>query len=125
GDVDGHRAGLLAKVLRPLAGHIKPAAKKALLEAAVKKLEEGDAGWEPTLQVARELDGEAVADGLRALAAKLRRAKKKDKELAVLTLLSKQESASDDDRYRLASVELLQGRKDTNPAARQRDPALK
>lgn len=124
-DVDAHRAALIARVLRPLSAVIKPAAKKAVIEAAVQKLGAGDPGWEPTLQVARELDGEAVADGLRALASKLRKAKKRDKELAVLTLLCKHEGASDDDRYRLASAELQDSRKDTNPAARQRDPALK
>lgn len=122
---DGYRAGLIAKVLRPLAGDMKAAAKKAVIDAAVKKLEQGDASWEPTLQVARELDGGAVAEGLRALAQKLRKAKKKDKELAVLTLLCKHDGASDDDRYRLASAELSGSRKDTNPAARQRDPSLK
>ncbi len=122
---DGHRAGLIAKVLRPLAGEIKPAAKRAITGAAVAKLEQGDPGWEPTLQVARDLDGEAVAEGLRALASKLRKAKKREKEIAVLTLLCKHERASDEDRYRLASAELTQSRRDTSPAARQRDPSLR
>jgi HEAT repeat protein len=122
---DSFRGGLVAKVLKPLTGHVKPAAKKAIIDAAVKKLGDGDDGWEPTLSIARDLDAKKTSEGLRALAAKLRKSKKKDKEIAVLTLLCKHEGAVDDDRFRLATAELAQSRRDTQPGARARDPALK
>jgi HEAT repeat protein len=119
------RGGLMAKVLKPMTSKIKPATKKQIIDAAIKKLGDGDDSWEPTLSIARDLDAKKTAEGLRALAAKLRKSKKKDKEIAVLTLLCKHEGAEDDDRFRLATAELLQSRKDTQPHARARDPALK
>lgn len=122
---DSFRGGLIARVLRPLVGEIKPAAKKAILEAAPKKLGAGDDAWEPILQIARVLDDKKTAEGLRALAQRLKRSKKTDKEIAVLTLLYKSEHSTDDDRFRLAAAELQKSRRDTQPGARARDPSLK
>jgi HEAT repeat protein len=123
---DNHRAEQMMKVLKPLVAKLKPAAKKSIIAACVEKLQKGTPGWEPALQVARDADAKGTAEGLRGLAAKLRRSKnKEDKEISVLTLLCKMDEATADDRFRLAVAELGQSRRDTTPGYRSRDPALK
>jgi hypothetical protein len=45
--------------------------------------------------------------------------------MMVARVLCQSEQAKNEDRFRLAVLELKQGRSDTHPAARTRDPALK
>src|SRR6202023_1249159 len=48
-----------------------------------------------------------------------------DKALTVMRLLVRSDRATDDDRYGLASLELARGPRDTRPAARAGDEALR
>ena len=117
-------AKLLARAAKDDKKLIKPAQKKQIAQETIKRLKDGSAGWEALIQVARETDSEAIADGLRDLAQKQKRAKKIDKAISTLTLLKKTEGATPDDGYKLASLLLLQSRQDTSPTARSRDSAL-
>ena len=99
-DVD--RGWILRNVLRPIAGKVPPAARKQLLEIAMKRLGDGERRWEALLDVVRDADPDAVADALRALAAKLRKSGTVDKSLTVMRLLCRSERATDEDRYALA-----------------------
>jgi hypothetical protein len=76
--------------------------------------------------VARDADADAVAEGLRALAQKLRRASgKEERARSVYQILCKSDRASDDDRYAYASLELSKSNLDTRPASRAGDESLR
>ena len=121
---DADRAWILRNVLRPSAKKLKPAARKQLLDDALKKLAAGERGWEARLDVARDGDTKGTAEALRELAQKLAK-KTPERARAVLGLLSRSEHATDDDQYRLASLELAQSRLDTSLTSRVNDEALK
>jgi hypothetical protein len=122
-DVD--RAWMLRNVLRPSAKKIPGALRKQLLDEALTRLGDGARGWEALLDVVRDADADGVATAVRALAQKLRKAKNDDKAVAVLGLLCRSDRATDEDRYALASLELVRGPKDTRPATRHSDESLK
>ncbi|MEJ7733145.1 MAG: HEAT repeat domain-containing protein [Polyangiaceae bacterium] len=119
------RAWVIRNVLRPNAKKLKPAARKQLLDAALKKLAAGERGWEAPLDIARDADAKGTAEALRDLAQKLARGKNADRARSVLGLLARSEHAGDEDHYRLASLELAQSRLDTSLTARVNDEALK
>lgn len=118
------RVQLCADVLAKVDSFTKPQAKK-FVALTIECIDEGRPGYEALVKVARDKDGEALADALRALVTSLRRRKKTEKAAAVLGLLERGDSATTDDRFRHAVLALGQSRKDTRPQARQRDPALK
>lgn len=109
---DDNRAWMLAKMLRPHLRALDKKAVRALLEAAVTRLRNGAAAWEPLLQSAREADARAAASALRGEANKLRRAKKTDRALTVLRALGHSTEATPEDGYALAALELTAGRRD-------------
>lgn len=121
---DGDRMWLVRNVLRPNAKKVPTATRKSLLETATKRFGAGERNWEALFDVARDADPSSAAAALRALAQKLRKSNP-DKSLAVYRLLSKSEKATDDDRFALASLELSKSPRDTRPAARAGDDALK
>lgn len=123
---DPDRAWLLRNVLRPAAKKITIATRKAILQAAVDRLGDGERGWEALLDVARDADPDGVAGALRALAERLRRSKgKEERARSVYQILCKSERATDDDRYALASLELARSNRDTRPASRAGDESLR
>lgn len=118
------RVQLCADVLSPV-DKFTPAQRKKFVALTVESVEEGRPGYEALVKVAREKDGEALADGLRTLVTSLRRRKRNEKAAAVLGLLERGDRATPEDRFRHAILALGQSRKDTRPQARQRDEALK
>jgi len=122
---DADRAWIIRNVVRPMAKKIKPAVRKQLQDAALATLAAGDRGWEAAFDVARDADPKATAEALRELAQKLAKGKNPDKAATVMRLLSKSEHATDEDQYRLASLELAKSRQDTHPSMRANDEALK
>jgi HEAT repeat protein len=122
---DPDRAWVLRNVLRPTAKKISPAMRKQLLAEATERLGKGERGWEPLLDVVRDADAEAVVDALRVLAAKLRKAGKDDRAHSAYAVLCKSDRATDDDRYAMASLELGKSVRDTRPASRAGDEALR
>lgn len=122
---DADRAWLLRNVLRTEAKKIKPALRKQLLDAALERLSDGERGWEAAFDVARDADPKGAAEALRELSQKLLKAKKLDRAATALGLLTRTEHASDDDQYRLASLDLTKSPRDTHPSARANDDALK
>jgi hypothetical protein len=123
-ETDGaDRAWAIRSVLRPLAKKLPPSLKKELVEAALARVKEQDRGFEGHLDVARECDPAAVAEGLRDLAAKAKK-KSPDKAQAILGLLARSEKGTETDRFALAVMELKKSPKDTAPAARSSDEAL-
>lgn len=118
------RAWVLRNVLRPTAKKIAPALRKQLLEEAMDRLGRGERNYEALLDVARESDAGAVAEALRALAAKLRK-KDENKARVVLAILCKLDKSTVDDRYALAALELARSNRDTRPASRAGDESLK
>jgi HEAT repeat protein len=123
---DPDRAWVLRKVLGPSAKKLTTATRKAILAAAIEKLADGERGWEALLDVARDADGDAVAEALRGLAEKLRRGKgKEERARSVYQILCKSDRATDDDRYALASLELARSPRDTRPASRAGDESLR
>jgi hypothetical protein len=121
---DADRAWLLRSVLRPSAKRVPPALRKTMLERATARLAAGDRNWEPLLATVRDADPRGVAEELRSLADRLRKASP-DKALTVLRVLCRNEGCSDEDRYALASAELARGSHDTRPAARAGDESLR
>jgi HEAT repeat protein len=119
------RVVLICAVLQSAVDQMSAAQKKRLIEHTVTMVEEGTPGYESAVKVAREADSKKAADGLRALAAKLRKKKKNDRAAVVLGMLERGGEATDEDRFRRAMIALKQSRKDTKPNSRQRDPALK
>ncbi len=121
---DRDRAWTLRTVLRPLAKQLPPTLRKELLVHAIDRLAAGERGWEAALDVVRDADPEAVAGALRATAQKLVRARSADKAQVVLSLLTKSESATPEDRYLLGSLALQKSPLDTRASARDADEAL-
>jgi HEAT repeat protein len=122
---DPDRAWLVRNVLRPSAKKLKPAVRKQLLDDALEKLGAGERGWEASLDVARDGDPKAAAIALRELAHKLAKGKTPDRARSVLGLLARSEHATEDDQYRLASLDLAHSRLDTNLSSRVNDEALR
>ncbi|MFO0739698.1 MAG: HEAT repeat domain-containing protein [Labilithrix sp.] len=118
------RLWVLRNVLRPTAKKITPALRKQILEEALDRLGKGERNYEAHLDVARDADPDAVAESLRALAAKLRK-KDENKARVVLSILCKSDRATNDDRYALASLELALSNRDTRPASRAGDESLR
>ena len=119
------RAWAIRTVLRPNAKKIGPAVRKQLVELALSKVKELDRGFEAHLDIAREADPAAVAEGLRDIATKAKKGgKNPEKAHAVLSLLCKTDKATDDDRYSLAVLDLHRSTKDTAASARAGDEAL-
>lgn len=116
------RARLVRQVLRPRAAELTPAMREAIAEAGIAKLVAGKEGWEPALALATERDAKATALALSAEAARLRKGKKLDEEERVLRALVKTGQASDDDRYRMASLALRESKLD--PRTRGGDRAI-
>lgn len=123
-ETDADRAWMLRNVLRPAAKKIAPAMRRALLDAALKRFGSGARGWEALLDVVRDADPAGTADALRDLGHKLKKTNP-EKAVTVMRLLCRTDKASDDDRYQLATIELARKAKDTRPAARAGDEALK
>ncbi len=121
---DGDRMWLTRNVLRPNAKKVATATRKALLETATKRFGSGERNWEALFDVARDADPTSAADALRALAQKLKK-NNPDKSLAVYRMLSKSDKATDEDRFALASLELSKSPRDTRPASRAGDEALR
>ena len=122
---DRERAWTIRTTLRPGAKKISAALKKQFVERAAELLATEAAGWEAVLDIARECSPEATSEALHALVDKYRRGKKGEKAKAVLSVICKSESATDTDRYALASLELADSPLDTTPGARERDEALR
>lgn len=122
---DPERAAVLRLVLRPMAKKISTATRKGLLAEGVERLAKGERGWESLLDVVRDADPEAVTEALRVLALKLRKSTKEDKALTVYSILCRSDRATDDDRYAMASLELAKSVRDTRPASRAGDEALR
>lgn len=116
------RARLVRHVLRPRVSELSPAMRKKLAQAGIAKLTSGHDAWEPALALANERDAKATAEMLREEAARLRKGKKVDEERRVLRALLKTGLATDDDRYRLASLALRESKLD--PRTRASDRAL-
>ena len=113
---DAERAALLARLLRPRVRALAdsgPAGKKlskAVLANALTRIGNGQAA-DALLPLAREIDRDAAGEGLRALAARLKR-KDGDAALDVLRLVGRAADATPDDGYALAAAELRAGRRD-------------
>ena len=116
------RAKLVARALESRRDALSPAMRKKLLQGGVARLTAGDAAWTPALSLVVERDAKKVGEALRAEAARLRKARKGEDEARVLRGLSKLGLASDDDRYRLASIRLKESKLD--PRGRRSDRAL-
>jgi HEAT repeat protein len=109
---DRDRAEMVTRLLRPHLGKIDRPLKRRLIQDAAARLETEDPAADPILALARTLDAEATADGLRALAAKLRKARKPPQALKVLRVLGRSREAAPEDGYALAALELTHGLRD-------------
>jgi len=122
---DADRMWMIRNVLRPNAKKIAAAVRKLLLELAMKRFGGGERNWEALFDVVRDADADAAAEALRSLAQKLKKAQNAEKALAVYRMLTKSDRTTDDDRFALASLELGKSNRDTRPASRAGDEALK
>jgi HEAT repeat protein len=120
---DPQRARLITRVLEGMAGELKPAQKKKLLEAAMAKLEKADPGWLPVAEAAHAADSIALGYAMRELYAKLKK-KKPDLAVDVLKQLCRTDQATREDRFELSVRLLAASAKDTSPAARNGDDSL-
>jgi hypothetical protein len=122
---DPERGWMIRNVLRPMASNLTSPQVKKLLDVALDRITRGHNHWEAMLDVAREADPVRYADELRKLAARLKRGRNPERTLTALRLLARSDHATDQDRYQLAALELKRGAKDTRPAARRNDDALR
>jgi hypothetical protein len=121
---DADRAWMLRGVLRASATKTPAAVRKQLLETAMKRLASGEGHWEALLFAVRDADARAPAEALRGLAQKLRKTDPA-KSVSVLRVLCQGEGATEEDRYALAVGELARSSRDTRPAARASNEALR
>lgn len=121
---DADRAKLLAKALAPRLRELTPALKKQLRAVGLERLASGEAGAEAILDAARMADPGAVADELRALAARQRKSGKLDDALRTLAVLGRSDQASDEDRYQRASLELVRASRERGGVIRTGDSSL-
>jgi HEAT repeat protein len=121
---DADRAWLLRNVLRPSARKVPVAVRKQMLQTATARLSAGDRNWEALFATVRDADAGAASEAMRELAGKLRKGNP-EKALTVLRVLCRNEGATDADRYALAVAELARSPRDTRPAARSGDEALR
>jgi HEAT repeat protein len=121
---DADRSWLLRNVLRPSAKKVPAAVRKQMLQTATARLSAGDRNWEALFATVRDADAAAASESMRELAGKLRK-NNPDKALTVLRVLCRNEGATDADRYALAVAELARSPKDTRPASRSSDEALR
>jgi HEAT repeat protein len=121
---DADRAWLLRNVLRPSAKKVPAAVRKQMLQTATARLSAGDRNWEALFATVRDADAGAAAEAMRELAGKLRKSNP-EKALTVLRVHCRNEGATDADRYALAVAELARSPRDTRPAARSGDEALR
>lgn len=121
---DADRAKLLARALAPRLRELTPALRKQLRSTGLERLASGEPGAEAILDAARMADPGAVADELRALAARQRKANHTDDALRTLGVLCRADQASDDDRYQRASLELARASRERGGAVRPSDAAL-
>jgi len=121
---DGDRAWLLRSVLRPSAEHIPAQTRAAMLEAAMRRLADGQPIWEPLIAAVRDVDPGVAAESLRALAGKLSR-KNPEGAIAALRALCRSEASTDEDRYALATALLPAAPHDTRASARAADESLR
>lgn len=122
---DHDRAWLVRGALKGRAKQLKPAQLKRARDVALDRIQKGERGYEAAFDVAESGDPKTLAADLRELAAKLHKAKKRERVHAVLRLLCRSEHATNDDLYRLAALELEGSRLDTSPAARRADEAIR
>jgi HEAT repeat protein len=122
---DRERARMLAKVLHPWAGELKPSQRKKLLTVVAKRLEKGEQGWQSPFDIADAANPKDAAKALRALFEKLKRRKPPELATQVLRLLCKSDQATQDDRYLLASRLLASSHKNTSSASRRGDDTLR
>jgi HEAT repeat protein len=118
---DADRANALRQALRPHLETLAPAMKKKLVQVALERVASGE-GWQAHADVARELDPKAFAEGLREQVAKLAKSRKDVR--SVLGLLVRTDGATNEDRYRYASLVLRSSPLDPLPQARGRDESL-
>jgi hypothetical protein len=97
----------------------------ALLRNAEKAIEDGRGGWREAIDVAMKRDPKSTQKILRGIAESLRKKKKRHGEREMLLVLVRADQATNEDRYRLASLELQDSKLDTRPAARQGDAAIR
>ncbi len=121
---DADRSWLLRNVLRPSAKKVPVAVRKQMLHSATARLSAGDRNWEALFATVRDADPASASEAMRELAGKLRKSNP-DKALTVLRVLCRSEGATDADRYALAVAELARSPKDTRPASRSSDEALR
>jgi HEAT repeat protein len=117
------RARLAAKVIKPHVKDLTPAMRRKIADHAIGALAGGSDAWEPAMTIAAERDAKATGEGLREEAAKLRKSKKTNEEARVLRALMMIGQASDEDRYRIASLSLKDSQLD--PRTRSSDRALR
>ncbi|MEE8409476.1 MAG: HEAT repeat domain-containing protein [Myxococcota bacterium] len=122
---DPERARVVQRAMGPIASQLTKQQRLQLLQRAIDRLAAGKPAWEPLLRVVRDADPKVAASALRDLVTKLSKTKKTDKALVVARVLCRSEQASNDDRFRLAVLELGCGRRDTHPGSRSRDLSLR
>ena len=106
------RAQMIAALLRSRLRGADAKVTGALARAAARHLEQEHPCAEPVLQAARAAAPGPLAEELRALAEKLRKARRPERALAVLRVLGRSADASPEDGYALAALELGAGHRD-------------
>ncbi len=115
---DPDRAWLIRKILIAAADQMTAAHRKKLLDTAEQRLTKNQPGWEALIDVARHSDAAQTAKAMRALVAKLKKARKPPLAKAALQNLCAHDEATNDDRYALISLELAATKPNTAPGAR-------
>jgi hypothetical protein len=121
---DAERARRLRGLILPHVTALPPKDARALVTGSVRAAADGRAGWREAVDVAMRADPNRATSGLREVAAALRKGRKTTREREVLGALVRADRATDDDRYRVASLELAESKLDTRPAARRGDHAI-
>jgi hypothetical protein len=122
---DPEVARRIRNLLHPHTELLSPKETGALLRGAEKAIENGRGGWREAIDVAMKKDPKATQKAIRSIAEAQRKKKKRHGEREMLLTLVRADQATNEDRYRLASLELQDSKLDTRPAARQGDPAIR
>jgi hypothetical protein len=119
----GHEPALVARLLRENSEGLGDKQRAAIVKLALARA--GARDFEALLTLAYDLSSQRTTAEVDATVKRLLAQKKRERAIALLGAICRTPAASDDNRFRLAVLELTRSHYDTQPAARAGDNALR
>ncbi len=121
----GHEPALVVRLLREVSRDLGDKQRAALVKLALARASAGSRDFEAVLTLAHELSAERTTAEIHAAVKGLLAKKKREHAIALLVAICRTPAASDDLRFRLATLELARPHYDTHAPSREADSALR